>query len=76
MNKFEHVYEIKLMRRKKKAELTVTVPLSLVLHCEAEYRNNDEDGQDDIRGNNSGQSPCVDDIAMAACCERDERFEH
>lgn len=62
--------------RKRKAELTVRVPLSPVLHREAEYRNSDEDGQDDISDDNSHQSPCVDDIAMATCCERDERFEH
>lgn len=61
--------------RKRKAELTVRVPLSLVLHHEAEYRNSDEDGQDDISDDNSHQSLCVDDVAMATCCEKDERFE-
>lgn len=60
--------------RKRKAELTVSVPLSLVLHRKAEHRNSDEDGQEDISDECSHQSLDVDDIAMAACCERDERF--
>lgn len=60
--------------RKRKAELTVSVPLSLVLHRKAEHRNSDEDGQEDISDECSHQSLGVDDVAMAACCERDERF--
>lgn len=60
--------------RKRKAELTVSVPLSLVLHRKAEHRNSDEDGQKDISDECSHQNLGVDDIAMAACCERDKRF--
>lgn len=60
---------------KRTAELTVRVPLSLELHREAEYRNSDDDGEDDISDDNSHQDPCVDDVTMAACCERDDRFE-
>lgn len=51
------------------------VPPSPVLHRKAEHRNSDEDGQDDIGDDCSHQNPGVDHVAMATCCERDERFE-
>lgn len=60
-----------------KLVLTITggpFPLSLVMRCKAEHRNSDEDGQDDIRGNNAYYRPHVYNVTGTTFCGRERRL--
>lgn len=56
-----------------KSVLTITtVPASLTMGCKAEHRNSNEDGQNDISGNDPYYRPRVHYITGTTFCEREK----
>lgn len=56
--------------------MRVPVPPSLVISRKAEHRNSEENGQDDIRGNDAYYRPNIYYIAGTTFCEREKRLWH